>query len=311
MHADAAVTWRVLSLLAFVLSWVGIWTLRRHFAARFMDLPNLRSSHTLPTPRAGGVAFVAAFLAAVIVAGSIVPTQDRGTLPALYRVALVLLPLWLVGAADDSRGISARARYAVQLGSAGLAVYWFGPLPALEPILGDAGHPWLGAAVSVLAVTALINFYNFMDGLDGIVGGCSAVQLGFFALYLHQPVWWLLVAALLAFLLWNWPPAKVFMGDSGSTVLGGATGIALLHAPSPKTMWLAAAVTAPLLVDAVFTLLRRASKRENIFEAHKSHIYQRLNQSGWSHARVSGTYVALTLAVALLVATLTRAGALS
>ena len=72
-------------------------------------------------------------------------------------------------------------------------------------------------------------------------------------------------------------------------------------------MWLAAAVTAPLLADAVFTLLRRASKRENIFEAHKSHIYQRLNQSGWSHARVSGTYVALTLAVALLVATLTRA----
>jgi Fuc2NAc and GlcNAc transferase len=72
-------------------------------------------------------------------------------------------------------------------------------------------------------------------------------------------------------------------------------------------MWLAAAVTAPLLADAVFTLLRHASKRENIFEAHKSHIYQRLNQSGWSHARVSGAYVALTLAVALLVATLTRA----
>jgi len=304
MHADTAMTWIVLSLLAFVLSWLGIWTLRRHFAQRLMDLPNTRSSHTVPTPRGGGIAFVAAFLAAILVAESIVPAQNRGTLPAFYRLTLVLLPLWFVGIADDSRGVSAHVRYLVHLGSAGLAVYWFGPLPALESILGGVGDPWLGAVLTVIAITALINFYNFMDGLDGIVGGCVAVQLGFFALYLHQPVWWLLMAALIAFLLWNWPPASVFMGDSGSTVLGGAVAVALLEAPDPRTTWLASAVTAPLLLDAVFTLLRRLRNRENIFKAHKSHIYQRLNQSGWSHGRVATTYVALTLVIALLVATL-------
>ncbi len=294
----------VLSLLAFVLSWVGTWTLRRHFAHRFMDLPTQRSSHTMPTPRGGGIAFVPAFLAVVVVAAWIVPVEDRGAVPTLYRLAVVLLPLLFVGAADDSRGISARARYLVHLASAGLAVFWFGPLPALEPIFGNFGAPWLGPVVTVFVFTAFINFYNFMDGLDGIVGGTSAVQFAFFALYLHQPVWWLLVASLLAFLLWNWPPAKIFMGDSGSTVLGGAVALALLHAPDAKTMWWAGAVTAPLLADAVFTLLRRLVRRENIFDAHKSHIYQRLNQSGWFHGRVSTTYVALTLVAACLVATL-------
>jgi UDP-N-acetylmuramyl pentapeptide phosphotransferase/UDP-N-acetylglucosamine-1-phosphate transferase len=304
MHADAVVTWTVLSLLAFVLSWLGIRTLRRHFAQRFMDLPNQRSSHTMPTPRGGGIAFVPAFLAVAIIAAWIVPLEDRGAIPAFYRLAFVLLPLWCVGAVDDSRGISVRARYLVQLASAGLAVFWFGELPALEPVFGGLGAPWLGAAITVFVFTALINFYNFMDGLDGIVGGTSTVQFAFFALYLHQPVWWLLVAALLAFLLWNWPPAKIFMGDSGSTVLGGAVALALLQAPDGTTMWWAGAVTAPLLGDAVFTLFRRLLKRENIFEAHKSHIYQRLHQSGWSHGRVSATYVALTLLIALLAATL-------
>jgi UDP-N-acetylmuramyl pentapeptide phosphotransferase/UDP-N-acetylglucosamine-1-phosphate transferase len=269
-----------------------------------MDLPTQRSSHTIPTPRGGGIAFVPAFLAVAVVAAWIVPVEDRGAVPTLYRLAVVLLPLWFVGAADDSRGISARVRYLVHLASAGLAVFWFGPLPALEPIFGDVGAPWLGPVVTVFVFTALINFYNFMDGLDGIVGGTSAVQLAFFALYLHQPVWWLLVAALLAFLVWNWPPAKIFMGDSGSTVLGGAVALALLHAPDAKTMWWAGAVTTPLLADAVFTLLRRLIKRENIFAPHKSHIYQRLNQSGWSHGRVSTTYVTLTLVAACLVATL-------
>lgn len=304
MHAEATITWTVLSLLALVLSWVGIWTLRRHFAPRFMDLPNQRSSHTMPTPRGGGIAFVAAFLAVLAVAASIVPMADRGALPDFYRLGLVLLPLWLVGTVDDWRGVPAGVRYAVQLGSAGLAVYWFGSFAALEPVLDGIESPWPGALITAIAVTALINFYNFMDGLDGIVGGCSAVQLTFFALYLHQPVWWLLVAALFAFLLWNWPPARVFMGDSGSTVLGGAVAVALLHAPSAKATWLAAAVTAPLLLDALFTLLRRLFNRENIFEAHRSHVYQRLNQSGWSHARVTSTYVALTIVIALLVVSL-------
>jgi UDP-N-acetylmuramyl pentapeptide phosphotransferase/UDP-N-acetylglucosamine-1-phosphate transferase len=279
MHADTAITWTVLSLLAFVLTGVGIWTLRRHFAHDFLDIPNQRSSHIMPTPRGGGIVFVAAFFVATGIAAATIPEETGGASSMFEVLVLVLLPLWIVGTVDDVRGLSARARYLVQLAAASLAVLFFGPFLGFDAILGSLGTPWLALALSVVAITALINFYNFMDGLDGIVGGTSAVQLAFFALYLHQPIWWLLVAALLA--------------------------LALLQAPDAKAMWWAGAVTAPLLGDAVFTLLRRLFKRENVFEAHKSHIYQRLNQSGWSHGLVSTTYVALTLLIAVLVATRT------
>lgn len=300
MHAEPKLIPLLLSLLSFGLSWVGVrYTLRR-FSERFIDVPNQRSSHTIPTPRGGGIAFVAAFFVSLGVLFSLTPGSS-GPSSTAARILVVLLPLWVVGALDDARGVSARVRYLVQLGSAGLAVFFFGAFPGFGSLFDFAATPWLQMALSVIAITALINFYNFMDGLDGIVGGTCAVQLAFFAWYLDQPIWWPLVAAVLAFLLWNWPPAKIFMGDSGSTVLGGAVAIALLRAPDANSMWSAGAVTAPLLGDAVFTLLRRLANRENIFEAHKSHIYQRLNQSGWSHARVSGSYVALTAAIALLV----------
>ena len=301
MHAGGFMTWAFLSLLSFSLSWLGVWVLVRRFAKRLIDVPNQRSSHTLPTPRGGGIAFVAAFFITAGIAVLLV-RDGAGASTALLRGSIaVLVPLWLVGTIDDLRGLSVGLRYLVQLLAAGLAVVLFGSFPGFDSILGSAGSPWLTPLLSVIAITALINFYNFMDGLDGIVGGSCAVQLAFFALYLQQPSWWLLVAALIAFLFWNWPPAKVFMGDSGSTVLGGAVALALLQAPDSKSMWCAGAVTAPLLGDAVFTLLRRLAKRENIFEAHKSHIYQRLNQSGWSHGRVASSYVALTLLIAALV----------
>jgi UDP-N-acetylmuramyl pentapeptide phosphotransferase/UDP-N-acetylglucosamine-1-phosphate transferase len=296
--------WALLSLLSFALSWAGIWIVARRFSDRLIDVPNPRSSHTQPTPRGGGIAFVAAFLVTSAIATFVVTAKPGGTPSLLEGSILVLMPLWAVGAVDDARGLSVRLRYLVQLVSAGLAVFLFGPFPGFDALLGQLGAPWLTPLLSVIAFTAVINFYNFMDGLDGLVGGCCAVQLAFFALYLNQLGWWLLVAALVAFLFWNWPPAKIFMGDSGSTVLGGAVGLALLGTPDARTMWWAGAVTAPLLGDAVLTLLRRLFKRENIFDAHRSHVYQRLNQSGWSHGRVASIYVALTILIAGLVMTL-------
>lgn len=293
--------WALLSLLSFALSWAGIWVVARRFSDRLIDVPNQRSSHTQPTPRGGGIAFVAAFLVTAALAAVLIIDESDGAPSLVGGTILVLMPLWAVGTVDDMRGLSVRFRYLVQLIAAALAVFLFGSFPGFDAQLGA---PWLPAALSVIAFTALINFYNFMDGLDGLVGGSCAVQLAFFALYLHQPSWWLLVAALVAFLWWNWPPAKIFMGDSGSTVLGGAVALGLLCAPDARAMWWAGAVTAPLLGDAVFTLLRRLLRRENIFEAHKSHIYQRLNQAGWSHRRVASSYVALTSMIAALVAAL-------
>ncbi len=274
---------------------IGIWLALRKFGERLIDVPNERSSHTLPKPRSGGIAFVAAFFVGASTAAVLARGSERET---LVHLVLTLMPLWVVGIVDDVRGLPASIRYLVHLGVGGLAVTWFGPLAGADATLGS---PWLGAFVSVIAMTAMINFYNFMDGLDGLVGGTSAIQLVFLALYLQQPEWWLLVAALLPCLVANWPPARLFMGDSGSTVLGAAVAIALLRAPTPAALCTAGLVTVPILGDATFTLVRRLLRRENIFEAHKSHLYQRLNQSGWSHAQVSSAYVALTLAIALLV----------
>jgi UDP-N-acetylmuramyl pentapeptide phosphotransferase/UDP-N-acetylglucosamine-1-phosphate transferase len=303
MHADPKLVWTLLSLLAFGLSWLGARQILRRLGDRLIDVPNARSSHTKPTPRGGGIAFVGAFFVALGVASVIMPEQ-AGSDHVFAKILLVLLPLWLVGALDDAGDITASLRFAVQLAAGALAVFWFGPFPGFDDLLSSAAPSWASAIISVIAVTAIINFYNFMDGLDGLVAGTSAIQFVFLASYLSQPGWWPLVAALAGFLLLNWPPAKIFMGDSGSTVLGAAVALALLQAPSARSMWCAGAVTAPILGDATFTLIRRISKRENVLVAHKSHIYQRLAQSGWSHANVSAVYCGATLAIAVLVAAL-------
>jgi UDP-N-acetylmuramyl pentapeptide phosphotransferase/UDP-N-acetylglucosamine-1-phosphate transferase len=164
--------------------------------------------------------------------------------------------------------------------------------------------PWLAVPLLLIAVTAVINFTNFMDGLDGLVAGCMAVAIAALSLALNAP-WplWALVGSLLGFLLWNWSPAKVFMGDVGSTFLGAVFAGLVLQAPSwPKALGLLLVAT-PLLGDACLCVPRRLLAGQRVFQAHRLHLFQRLHQAGWSHARVSSMYIAATavLAVALLV----------
>jgi UDP-N-acetylmuramyl pentapeptide phosphotransferase/UDP-N-acetylglucosamine-1-phosphate transferase len=196
----------------------------------------------------------------------------------------------------------------VQLGSAAIAIFSFGLLPQPWFALTPLSTAVLGV-ITVVGFTALINFYNFMDGLDGLVGSVTALQLAFLAVYLQQPLWWLLVAALLGFLWWNWSPAKIFMGDVGSTVLGASVAIALIAPTTDPVRSLSAlAITLPLTTDAIYTLTRRLLKGENIFRAHRTHLYQRLQQSGWSHRAVAIAYLLWTLAIALLIGKFTLWG---
>ncbi len=158
-------------------------------------------------------------------------------------------------------------------------------------------------ALLVIAITAVINFTNFMDGLDGLVAGCMAVSIGALSIALAAP-WplWALVGSLLGFLLWNWSPAKVFMGDVGSTFLGAVFAGLVLQAPSwPQALGLLLVAT-PLLGDACLCVLRRLLAAQRVFQAHRLHLFQRLHQAGWPHARVSSLYIAATavLAIALL-----------
>lgn len=298
----------ILSLLTFLLSLLTTGWVKQRFSQNLLDIPNDRSSHSQPTPRGGGLGFIIAF-AAITISTPILSSYFPKIFPAnilqitaspnlLLNIWLILTPLAIIGILDDKHNLPASIRYLVQLTAAGIAIFCFGSFP--QPWLTNLGTAGTIIAIilTVIGITALINFYNFMDGLDGLVAGVTAVQLGFLAFYLHQPLWWLLVAALLGFLWWNWSPAKIFMGDVGSTVLGAAVVIPMLNTDNPTPAWTAIAITLPLTADAIYTLIRRLMGRENIFQAHRSHLYQRLQQSGWTHAQVASTYIGVTLLIA-------------
>ncbi|MFM6407503.1 MAG: glycosyl transferase family 4, partial [Microcystis sp.] len=116
----------------------------------------------------------------------------------------------------------------------------------------------------------------------------------------QQPILWLLVAALVGFLLWNWSPAKIFMGDVGSTSLGAIVAMVLLNNQGDQSQaWSALTITFPLIGDAIYTLICRLFRQENIFQSHRSHLYQRLQKSGLSHSQVAIIYMAVTLLIAI------------
>jgi UDP-N-acetylmuramyl pentapeptide phosphotransferase/UDP-N-acetylglucosamine-1-phosphate transferase len=211
---------------------------------------------------------------------------------AMVALPLLALPLAVVGFLDDRHNLSSGLRYGVQLAT-GLLLILVSPLPL----------PWLGLPLLLIGVTAVINFTNFMDGLDGLVAGCMAVAIGALAIALAAPLpVWALVGALLGFLLWNWSPAKVFMGDVGSTFLGAVFAGLVLQAPSwPEALGLLLVAT-PLLGDACLCVPRRLLAGQRVFQAHRLHLFQRLHQAGWAHARVSSLYICATavLAIALL-----------
>jgi UDP-N-acetylmuramyl pentapeptide phosphotransferase/UDP-N-acetylglucosamine-1-phosphate transferase len=246
---------------------------------RLLDQPNARSSHSLPTPRGGGVAFVLVGSASVSFLGIWLP--------------VLCLPLALVGFLDDRHNLPAALRYGVQFATV-LALLLISPWHlSLIGLL-----PWL---LLLIAGTAVINFTNFMDGLDGLVAGCMSVLFTVAALT-GMPALWPLVGALLGFLLWNWSPAKVFMGDVGSTFLGAVFAGVVLHASSWPHAFGYLLVATPLLGDACSCVPRRLLAGQRVFQAHRLHLFQRLHQAGWPHARVTLTYVAATavLAVAML-----------
>ena len=169
-----------------------------------------------------------------------------------------------------------------------------------------ASGSWLflvALALLLIAVTAVINFTNFMDGLDGLVAGCMAVSIAALAIDLIAP-WslWALLGSLLGFLIWNWSPAKLFMGDVGSTFLGAVFAGLVLQASSWTEAFGYLLVATPCW-RMLASCLRRLLAGQRVFQAHRLHLFQRLHQAGWTHARVSLTYVAVTslLSFALLV----------
>lgn len=284
--------------ITFCLSLFVVNLIRQNLRKQFIDIPNDRSSHTIPTPRGGGMGFIIAFAFAVVVGHIFLPQ----TIPQNATFVLIaLLPLIGIGILDDWKNISSLGRYLVQFLVSSLIVAHYGAFP--QPWLSSLGMPgeWIAIGLTVIGITALINFYNFMDGLDGLVAGVTAVQLTFLAIWFNQPFLLLLVAALLGFLYWNWSPAKIFMGDAGSTMLGATVGITLLQSDSATQSWSSLVILLPLIGDAIYTLICRLHRGENIFKAHRTHLYQRLHQSGWHHRQVSMFYIIGTAIIGLVI----------
>jgi UDP-N-acetylmuramyl pentapeptide phosphotransferase/UDP-N-acetylglucosamine-1-phosphate transferase len=176
-----------------------------------------------------------------------------------------------------------------------LLVYGGYAIDALElPGLRWPLAPWLGAAITCLYVVWLINLYNFMDGMDGFAGGMAVFGFGTFAVLgalggapLFAGASGVVAAAAGGYLLYNFPPARIFMGDAGSSLLGFlAAGLSLWASMAEIfPLWIAVLAFSPFIVDATVTLLRRLSRRERVWEAHKSHCYQRLVELGWGHRK--------------------------
>jgi Fuc2NAc and GlcNAc transferase len=281
----------------------------RFAAARsgLVDVPGPRSSHARATPRGGGLVLLAALGAAVLF---VAPAPWRGR-PEVGVLLLAAGALALVGLADDRFSLPAAWRLTVQVGAAAAVVAVAGglgrvPLPApLDAPLGP-----LSGAAAVLWIVAAVNFYNFMDGIDGLAALQGAVTGLGVALAGWDPFAVLVGAALAggcaAFLCFNWSPARIFLGDVGSLLLGFAFAALPLLAPAPQrpravffvalSLWL-------FLADATFTLLRRLARGARWDEAHREHLYQRLVKAGTSHgvaASAIGGGSALLTAAALL-----------
>ncbi len=283
-----------MSLIGVILSFVlSAWLTWRFCdpASRFhiLDHPNERSLHDRPTPRSGGLAIFAG-----LTLGLMLGAWNFARSENLLWLWLSMLLVATVSFVDDRRHVPVVIRLLTHL-IAALLLLWGGfSLRILNlPGLGFS-LPILEGSVSLILVVWMINLYNFMDGMDGFAGGMGVIGFGAFALLGWQAgnlqfMWLNLVAAAAAagFLTFNFPPARIFMGDVGSSTLGLLTAAFSLWGAKDNVFpfWVAVLVFSPFIVDATVTLLRRLWRREKIWQAHKTHYYQQLVQAGWGHRK--------------------------
>jgi Fuc2NAc and GlcNAc transferase len=292
------VTASLLAIAAFGLSALLTWAMRRYALARgLVDVPNSRSSHQLPTPRGGGVAIVVTFL--LLVAS----LTALGRLPATTSIAVLSAGsiTAAIGFWDDHASLPARWRLAAHFLAATLALGILGGMAELQ-VFGVHLAGWPANLLGALIIVWLLNLYNFMDGIDGIAGveavtvcaGGAAIAL--VAGYPAGALMCLLLGAACAgFLVWNFPPARIFMGDAGSGFLGVLFGVLAIDAArhEPVLLWCWLILLGAFIIDATITLLRRLLRGERVYQAHRSHAYQHA-------ARVWGAHRPVTVAFGLI-----------
>lgn len=255
-----------------------------------LDHPNERSLHTRPTPRSGGVAILAA-----IVAGMTVLAWWSGQFEDVSWIGISTVLVAAVSFVDDRYHLPVIDRLLAHLTAGGIVLWGGFSLHGLEiPGIYWNFAPWFGVGFSLLYIVWMVNLYNFMDGMDGFAGGMAAIGFGSFAALgwlAGNPLFFatniIIGASAAGFLTRNFPPARIFMGDVGSSSLGLlAAALSLWGARDGVfPFWIGLLVFSPFLVDATATLLRRLLHGEKVWQAHKTHYYQRLVQLGWGHRK--------------------------
>ena len=290
-------------LLALVVgvSFLGTGALRKYALARsLIDVPNARSSHSVPTPRGGGVAIVLSFLIAL----PILAWTDAVAWPMV--LALLGAGGWIaiIGFLDDHGHIAARWRLLAHFGGALWALFWIGGMAPINLFGFEFSLGWFGYVIAAFYLVWMLNLYNFMDGIDGLasveaicacVGACLVYWIAGHASLAIAPL--VLAAAVLGFLIWNFPPAKIFMGDAGSGFLGIVLAVMSLHAAwiNPLFLWAWLILLGVFIVDATFTLIRRLLRGDKVYEAHRSHGYQYASRQFGSHRVVTLAIAAINL----------------
>ncbi len=291
-----------------IISYFGVYFLRQWLEQRrILDNPNQRSSHSVPTPRGGGWLIV--ILTLLTVLAFAIATKKWNQSLAFVGVGTLVA---FIGWRDDVSSLSAGFRFLMQGVAAALIIIFIGYFHSVTiPLFGDIQFGFLGIPITLLWIIGLTNAYNFMDGIDGIAGGIAlAGGLGWMVIssisgaFQNSAAFWIglsIAASSLGFLGHNWPPAKIFMGDVSSTFLGFSFAVLpLMSSAGGDALLLGTLIMWTFIMDAGITFLVRLYRREKVFSAHRSHLYQRLVIDGHKVATVSSLYIFLTLFASFL-----------
>ena len=310
------------ALVAFVVAW---WITKRLCSPKsFLSIlahPNERTLHAMPTPQTGGLAVIGSVVIGLILVASLLAiTQPskavlpKGVASGSLWIVLSMLLVFVVSFIDDCIGLPASLRLSVQAAAACIVIAGVGLTVSAIPIPGGPTiHLGLAAVpVSALLLVWMANLYNFMDGMDGFAGGMTFWGFGFLAYLGWQaqfPVMLIISTFVsmgaLGFLMHNFPPARIFMGDAGSITLGFLAGTLMILGVRDRLfeIWVPIMIFSPFIVDATITLVKRVLRGKRIWEAHRDHYYQRVVLSGWSHRRtVLAEYGVMILCGGLAVA---------
>lgn len=271
-------------LLLFILSVILTYLIKAFAIKRsIIDIPNERSSHTIPTPRGGGIAIMAVFYLGLIYFASDISDS-------LFYALWCSLPIVIISLIDDIITLSSRLRFLVHSFSALLALYFLGGVNSIDFQIFELSGWWLNI-IAFISIVWLTNLYNFLDGIDGYAASQAIIAgVGAF-LFFNNTLGMVIAAASLGFLIFNWDKASIFMGDVGSATLGFIFAVFCFSDTSGGNIYIWLILLSFFWFDATVTLLRRYKNKEQITKAHRKHAYQRLTQYGWSHAKVTSFFI--------------------